>query len=315
MRYLAVTRRPRGPAQLCAHPRRLELLAVRARPLPRGARRWARPAARSPFGGGGGRAARLRSPIDGPDSTPLPPPHRRLRPRCADARLRHRRARRRGQLGRAADPRRHEGRASSARPPANFAPQAPLTQAALADAIRATDELQHSAEPTGADPRRRRSRRSSPRSPRTRRSAASSRGRSTRRAGPIDHVDFALDGKTHRTARAAPYDDVLDTRTLPDGTHQLAANVTFADGGCGDRGVDGHRRERSRCDPDSVDGPRHSRRLEVVGAAGRHGQRGAQANALPSSQRRRRPSRSSSSTQRSSATSGSATRRARSRRR
>ena len=33
--------------------------------------------------------------------------------------------------------------ASSARPPATFAPQAPLTQAALADAVRTTDALQH----------------------------------------------------------------------------------------------------------------------------------------------------------------------------
>ena len=36
--------------------------------------------------------------------------------------------------------------------PANFAPQAPLTQAALADAIRATDDLQHSAGAGRADP-------------------------------------------------------------------------------------------------------------------------------------------------------------------
>ena len=115
--------------------------------------------------------------------------------------------------------------------PANFAPQAPLTQAALADAIRATDALQHVAEATPATP------------------AATPKLTLVSSIGPnatvgglvpwqvdapgrvVDHVDFALDGKTHNTDRAAPFDDVIDTRTLPDGPHQLAANVTFADGG------------------------------------------------------------------------------------
>ena len=126
----------------------LELLAVGPRRLPRGARRWGAPrGSRSPFGGGGGRAARLRSPIDGPDRTPLPPPRRSLRPRSADARLRHGRARRRAATG----PRRRSApsrsRASSARRPPTSRPQAPLTQAALADAIRATDDAPARAEP------------------------------------------------------------------------------------------------------------------------------------------------------------------------
>jgi prepilin-type processing-associated H-X9-DG protein len=117
--------------------------------------------------------------------------------------------------------------------PANFAPQAPLTQSALADAIRATDALQHDAESTPATP------------------AATAKLTLVSSVAPnatvgglvpwqvdapgrvVDHVDFALDGKTHKTERSAPYDDVLDTRTLPDGPHQLAANVTFADGSWG----------------------------------------------------------------------------------
>jgi len=114
--------------------------------------------------------------------------------------------------------------------PANFAPQAPLTQAALAEAIHATDDLQHAPEPTA------------PTQPTARPTLISSIPASATIGGlvpwqvdapgrAIDHVDFALDGKTHKTERSTPYDDVLDTRTLPDGAHQLAANVTFTDGG------------------------------------------------------------------------------------
>jgi cell wall-associated NlpC family hydrolase len=114
--------------------------------------------------------------------------------------------------------------------PANFAPQAPLTQSALADAIRATDDLQHGGDPTTAPAR-----------PTPKPTLVSSIASNATIGGlvpwqvdsssqAVDHVDFALDGKTHKTDRAAPFDDVLDTRTLPDGTHQLAANVTFADG-------------------------------------------------------------------------------------
>jgi cell wall-associated NlpC family hydrolase len=115
---------------------------------------------------------------------------------------------------------------------ANFAPQAPLTQAALADAVRATDALQHDAEPEAAP---------------TRASASkltllSSIAPKTTIGGlvpwqvdapgrVVDHVDFALDGSTHRTERSAPYDDVIDTRALLDGPHQLAAQITFDDGG------------------------------------------------------------------------------------
>jgi cell wall-associated NlpC family hydrolase len=114
--------------------------------------------------------------------------------------------------------------------PADFAPQAPLTQAALAAAIRATDELQHEAEP--AAPTR-------PATPKP--TLVSSLAANATIGGlvpwqvdapgrAVDHVDFALDGKTHKTDRSAPYDDVLETRVLTDGLHQLAANVTFTDG-------------------------------------------------------------------------------------
>jgi hypothetical protein len=114
--------------------------------------------------------------------------------------------------------------------PANFAPQAPLTQAALADAIRATDDLQHSPEAAA------------PTQPAPNPTLVSSIAPNATIGGlvpwqvdapgrVVDHVDFALDGKTHKTDRSPPYDDVLDTRTLPDGLHQLAVNVTFADSG------------------------------------------------------------------------------------
>ena len=115
--------------------------------------------------------------------------------------------------------------------PTGFDPQAPLTQAALADAIRATDGLQHASEPA------------TPNHPTAPKPALVSSIAATATIGGlvpwqvdapglvIDHIDFALDGKGHRTDRSAPYDDVLDTRTLPDGVHQLAATVTFTDGG------------------------------------------------------------------------------------
>jgi cell wall-associated NlpC family hydrolase len=113
--------------------------------------------------------------------------------------------------------------------PADFEPQTPLTQAALADAIRATDALQHVTEPA-------------PRTPAPKLTLLSSLAPNATIGGLVpwqvdapgrlvDHVDFALDGKTHKTERSAPYDDVLDTRALPDGAHQLAVNVTFTDGG------------------------------------------------------------------------------------
>ena len=275
----------------------------------------ARPAARSPFGGGGGRAARLRSPIDGPAALRF---HRfaaacalaALALACADCS-----ARRRRQLGRArrSAPSPRQGVLGSSA--ANFAPQAPLTQAALADAIRATDDLQH------APSRRHRPAADGQTDARSSIAANATIGglvpwQVDAPGRAVDHVDFALDGKTHKTDRAAPYDDVLDTRALPDGPHQLAVNVTFADGGSAIAALDRDGRECSRCDPDAGHRPRHGGRLEVLGAAA-HDRRSARRRSGRSTGRlrRRRPSRSSSSTRRSSATSGSATRRARSRRR
>jgi len=114
--------------------------------------------------------------------------------------------------------------------PTGFAPDAPLTQAALADAILATDAVQNggrAAEPGATPPRP---------------TLLSSIASSATIGGlvpwqvdapglSVDHVDFVVDGRSHRTDRAAPYDDVIETRALPDGLHQLSATVTFADGG------------------------------------------------------------------------------------
>jgi cell wall-associated NlpC family hydrolase len=111
--------------------------------------------------------------------------------------------------------------------PATFAPGAKLTQAALAAAIRATDAHQH---PTAAP---------APAAPLSILSTAApnatvggqlawvvdSPGRT------IDHVDFAVDGTGVGTSAAPPYQLTLDTRTLADGSHRLAVNVSFAGGG------------------------------------------------------------------------------------
>ena len=111
--------------------------------------------------------------------------------------------------------------------PAGFAPDAPLTQAALADAIKATDAAQHPPAPpvqpaavaltstVGPD--------------------AVVAGQVTVEIGvagrDVDHVDFAVDGTGVHTEQTAPYDLDLDTTGLTDGAHQLAVNVAFAGGG------------------------------------------------------------------------------------
>jgi cell wall-associated NlpC family hydrolase len=111
--------------------------------------------------------------------------------------------------------------------PEGFAPEAPLTQAALADAIRATDAVQHAPKLPGPTP--------------PKLALVSSVGPGVTIGGLVpwqvdapglivDHIDFAVDGKLHKTDRSFPYDDVLDTRALSDGPHQLSATVTFADG-------------------------------------------------------------------------------------
>ncbi len=110
----------------------------------------------------------------------------------------------------------------------NFAPQAPLTQAALADAVRTTDALQHP--PQAAPP---------PPSPLAILSTVGA-GATVGGTVPLEiqapdntvaRVDFAVDGTEVGTALDAPYVLELDTTTLSDGPHQLAVNVAFAGGG------------------------------------------------------------------------------------
>jgi cell wall-associated NlpC family hydrolase len=112
--------------------------------------------------------------------------------------------------------------------PATFAPQSPLTQRALEAAIVASDAVQHP--PAAAAPKP---------GPLT--------VLSTLPAGAViagmahlelqipgrevDHVDFAVDGTGLPTEQQAPYELDVDTHALPDGSHQLAANVAFSGGG------------------------------------------------------------------------------------
>jgi cell wall-associated NlpC family hydrolase len=109
----------------------------------------------------------------------------------------------------------------------SFAPQAPLTQAALADALRATDSLQHPSQPPP---------------PPTPVTILTTVGPDATVGGTVpleiqspDHavarVDFAVDGTEVGTALAEPYELDLDTATLADGPHQLAVNVAFDGGG------------------------------------------------------------------------------------
>ena len=111
---------------------------------------------------------------------------------------------------------------------ATFAPQAPLTQAALAGAVRATDALQHPPlpPPPTLDPVL----------------ILSTVGSGAVVGGTVpleiqapnqavDQVDFAVDGSEVGTALEAPYQFDLDTAKLVDGTHQLAVNVGFQGGG------------------------------------------------------------------------------------
>lgn len=112
--------------------------------------------------------------------------------------------------------------------PATFAPDAPLTQGALAAAISGANGIQHAPAVPAAKP-----------APLAILSTIPS-GATV--AGPIvldvqvpgqniDHVDFAVDGTGVHTEQQAPYQLDLDTRTLADGQHQLAVNVAFSGGG------------------------------------------------------------------------------------
>ncbi|HTR33750.1 MAG TPA: NlpC/P60 family protein [Gaiellaceae bacterium] len=111
---------------------------------------------------------------------------------------------------------------------ATFAPDAPLTERALAAAVKTTDAVQHPPAPPAPPP-----------APVV----------VTATAGPgaviggdvvveiaatgrdVDHVAFAVDNAGRPDALAAPYDFDLDTTQLADGPHTLAANVAFAGGG------------------------------------------------------------------------------------
>jgi cell wall-associated NlpC family hydrolase len=116
------------------------------------------------------------------------------------------------------------------RSPATFAPQAPLTQSALAAAISATDALQHRADPP------------TPTAVPQPVTIVSTVGPAATIAGrtvvtidspgrTLDQVDFAVDGVGMHTEQQAPFVLELDTRTLADGPHQLAVNVSFDGGG------------------------------------------------------------------------------------
>lgn len=110
----------------------------------------------------------------------------------------------------------------------SFAPNSLLTQGALADAIKATDAIQHPPAP--------------PAPPVTPVTLTSTIGPNAVVAGAVtveigvtgrdvDHVDFAVDGKGVHTVQYAPYDLDLDTTSLSDGPHSLAVNVAFTGGG------------------------------------------------------------------------------------
>jgi cell wall-associated NlpC family hydrolase len=114
------------------------------------------------------------------------------------------------------------------RSPSTFAPQAVLTQSALAAAIAAADGVQNPPAPPVPSPQPL--------------EIVSTVGPDATIGGeasvaidapghPIDHVDFAVDGTGVDTELEAPFAFELDTSTLADGPHQLSANVSFAGGG------------------------------------------------------------------------------------
>jgi cell wall-associated NlpC family hydrolase len=112
--------------------------------------------------------------------------------------------------------------------PTTFAPQSPLTQRALAAAIAAADGIQH--QPTSVAPK------PTPLAvlstlPADAVVAGDARLEVQVPGHEIDHVDFAVDGTGLHTEQQGPYELDVDTRTLADGTHQLAVNIVFSGGG------------------------------------------------------------------------------------
>jgi cell wall-associated NlpC family hydrolase len=112
--------------------------------------------------------------------------------------------------------------------PATFAPQSPLTQRALASAIAAADGIQHPPLPVAPKPGALTILSTLP-------AAAVVAGTAHLEVQfpgrEVDHVDFAVDGIGVHTAQDAPYTLDVDTRTVADGTHQIAVNVAFSRGG------------------------------------------------------------------------------------
>ncbi len=116
---------------------------------------------------------------------------------------------------------------------AGFRPQAPLSQQALADAIAATDTIQHPPAPPPAAP--------------TAPQVVSTIGDGSTVGGVVpwevdapgrlvSRADFAVDGVGLAVVTDPPFaldaaGGGLDTRTLADGPHRLVVKVTFAGGG------------------------------------------------------------------------------------
>jgi cell wall-associated NlpC family hydrolase len=112
--------------------------------------------------------------------------------------------------------------------PATFAPQSPLTQRALASAIAAADGVQHPPPPVAPT--------AGPLAilstlPADAVVAGTAHLEVQIPGRQVEHVDFAVDGTGVQTEQQAPYTLDVDTRALPDGTHQLAVNVVFSGGG------------------------------------------------------------------------------------
>jgi cell wall-associated NlpC family hydrolase len=108
---------------------------------------------------------------------------------------------------------------------ASFAPQSALTQSQLADAISTTDTVQHPAAPEPGPV-----------------VLTSTVGPGAIVAGSVaveiaasgrdvKQVSFAVDGVGMAAQTESPYVFELDTGALTDGIHDLAANVSFVDGG------------------------------------------------------------------------------------
>jgi cell wall-associated NlpC family hydrolase len=112
--------------------------------------------------------------------------------------------------------------------PATFAPQAPLTERALASAIAAVDGIQHAPAPAAPKP--------APLAILSTLPAGATVGGAVHvevqaPGREVDHVEFAVDGTGVHSEQEAPYQLELDTRALADGIHHLAVRFVFEGGG------------------------------------------------------------------------------------